>query len=137
MILSKTSQYAIRVLSYMINADLQVFSAHHLIRTLSIPDKYLRQLLTTLSKAGFIKSIRGREGGYVFARNANRIFLSDIIDAVEGMDKYTGCLLGFPECSDDHPCSLHEKWNPIRESLLTFLNNTTLAEVKNDFIRKF
>jgi len=121
----------------MINSDLQVFSAHHLIKTLHIPDKYLRQLLTSLSKAGFIKSIRGREGGYVFARNANRIYLSDIIDAVEGMDKYTGCLLGFPECSDDNPCSLHEKWNPIREQLLRFLTNTTLAEVKNDLIQRF
>ena len=137
MILSKTSQYAIRVLSYMINSELQVFSAYHLIKTLKIPDKYLRQLLTSLCKEGFIKSIRGREGGYVFARNANRIYLSDIIDAVEGMDKYRMCLLGFPDCSDDHPCSLHERWAPIREQLLDFLNNTTLAEVKNSLIQKF
>ena len=137
MILSKTSQYAIRVLSYMINSDLQVFSAQHLIQTLNIPDKYLRQLLTTLSKAGFIKSIRGREGGYVFARNADRIYLFSIIDTVEGMDKYTSCLLGFSECNDNNPCSLHEKWAPIREELLDFLNNTTLAEVKNNHITKF
>lgn len=137
MILSKTSQYAIRVLSYMINSDLQVFSAHHLIKTLGIPDKYLRQLLTTLSKAGFIKSIRGREGGYVFARNANRIHLSEIIEAVEGMDKYQKCLLGFSECDDIHPCSLHEKWAPLREQLLSFLRNTTLIEVKNNDIHKF
>ncbi len=137
MILSKTSQYAIRVLSYMINSDLQVFSAHHLIHTLNIPDKYLRQLLTTLSKAGFIRSIRGREGGYVFAKNANRIYLSAIVDAVEGMDKYTSCLLGFEECDEDNPCSLHEKWAPIRKQMLDFLNNTTLAEVKNNEITKF
>ena len=137
MILSKTSQYAIRVLSYMINSDLQVFSAHHLIKTLGIPDKYLRQLLTNLSKAGFIKSIRGRDGGYVFARNANRIYLSEIIDAVDGMDKYHKCLLGFSECDDGHPCSLHEKWAPLREKLLAFINNTTLIEVKNNQIEKF
>jgi len=137
MTLSKTSQYAIRVLCYMINLDLQVFSAHHLIKTLGIPDKYLRQLLTTLTKAGFIKSILGREGGYVFARNANHTYLADIIEAVEGMDKYQKCLLGFSECDDKHPCSLHERWAPIRDQLLEFLQNTTLAEVKNSDIHKF
>ncbi len=121
----------------MINSDLQVFPAQYLIEKLDIPDKYLRQLLTTLSRKKFIKSIRGRDGGYVFARNANRIYLSEIIDAVEGMEKYRGCLLGFSECKDDHPCSLHKKWAPIREQLLDFLSNTTLAEVKKAHITKF
>ncbi len=137
MILSKTSQYAVRVLSYMVNSDLQVFSAHHLSQALSIPDKYLRQLMTTLAKAGFIRSIRGREGGYVFSRNANRIRLADIIDAVEGMDKYEGCLLGFPACSDEHPCSLHEKWAPLRDQLMYFLRETTLDEIRNPNITRF
>ena len=137
MILSKTSQYAIRVLSYMINSDMQVFSAQYLINNLNIPDKYIRQLLTTLSKKGFIKSIHGGEGGYVFAKNANKIYLVDIIDSVEGTDKYTGCLLGFPECSDGNPCTLHQKWAPVRDQLMDFLQKTTLAEVKNSDIHKF
>ena len=137
MILSKTSQYAIRVLSFMINSDLQVFSAQHLVNNLNIPDKYLRQLLTTLSKRGFIRSIRGREGGYVFLKNANRTHLVEIIDAVEGIDKYTGCLLGFIECTDKNPCTLHKKWAPVRKEFLEFLQTTTLAEIKNRDIKKF
>jgi len=135
--LSKTSEYALRILSFMINSELQVFPARYLVEKLNMPDKYLRRIMTDLSKKGFVKSIHGREGGYVFAKNANKIFLSDVIDSVEGMDKYTGCLLGFKECSDENPCSLHKAYAPIRDKLVAFLSTYTIADLKNADIQKF
>jgi len=66
--LSKTSEYALRVLSFMINSDMQVFSAKYLIDSLNVPDKYLRRLMTDLSKSGFIKSLKGRDGGYILPK---------------------------------------------------------------------
>ncbi|UBM63212.1 Rrf2 family transcriptional regulator [Candidatus Sulfidibacterium hydrothermale] len=135
--LSKTAEYALRILSFMINSEMQVFSARYLAEQLHIPDKYLRRLMTDMAKKGFIKSIQGREGGYVFGKNANAIHLSEIIDAVEGMDKYTGCLLGFQDCSDENPCSLHEAYAPIREQMLNLLNTMTIADLKSKKIKKF
>ena len=93
--------------------------------------------MTDMAKKGFIKSIQGREGGYVFGKSAGTIHLSEIIDAVEGIDKYNRCLLGFDDCSDENPCSLHEAYVPIREQMLTLLNNMTVADLKNNKIRKF
>ena len=135
--LSKTSEYALRILSFMINSDMQVFSARFLIESLDIPDKYLRRLMTDLSKNGFIKSMKGRDGGYIFAKNANNIYLSQVIDAVEGMDRYEGCILGFGDCSDDNPCSLHENYAPIKEQLIQFLSQTTISELKSNKVLKF
>jgi len=135
--LSKTSEYALRILSFMINSDMQVFSARYLIESLDVPDKYLRRLMTDLSKNGFIKSMKGRDGGYVFAKNANKIYLSQVIDAVEGMDRYEGCILGFGDCSDNNPCSLHENYAPIKEQLIQFLSQTTISELKSDKVLKF
>ena len=135
--LSKTSEYALRILSFMINSEKQVFTARYLVERLHIPDKYLRRLMTDLVKNGFIKSIQGREGGYVFAKNADTIHLSEIIDAVEGMDKYTGCLLGFSSCSDDNPCSLHYAYAPIKNQMINLLNTLTLADLKSLKIKKF
>ncbi len=134
---SKTSEYALRILSFMINSDKQVFSARYLADHLNIPQKYLRRLMTDMAKKGFINSIQGREGGFVFGKDANSIHLAEIIDAVEGMDKYTGCLLGFSNCSDENPCSLHEAYVPIREQMLSLLNNMTVADLRNKNIKKF
>ncbi len=121
----------------MINNDMQVFTAKYLIDALNVPDPYLRRLMTDLSKKGFIKSLQGRDGGYVFAKNANKIYLSQVVDAVEGMEKYQGCILGFGECSDDHPCSLHTKYAPIKDELISFLLTTTISELKSPEVYKF
>jgi Rrf2 family protein len=135
--LSKTSEYALRVLSFMINSDTEMFSAKFLIKKLDVPDKYLRRLMTDLSKNGFIRSVQGRDGGYVFAKSATDIYLSQVVDAVEGMDKYQGCILGFGKCSDDNPCSLHTKYAPIRNDLIHFLSSTTISELKSKDVLKF
>lgn len=135
--LSKTSEYSLRILSYMINSDMQVFTAKHLVKTLNVPDKYLRRLMTDMSKKGFIKSIQGREGGYVFAKNANRIYLSDVVDAVEGIERYKGCIMGHETCSDENPCSLHKTYAPVRDHLVSFLSNTTILELKDNTIIKY
>ncbi len=121
----------------MINSDMQVFTAKHLAEVLTIPDKYLRRLMTDMSKKGFIKSIQGREGGYVFAKNASKIYLSDVVDAVEGIERYNGCIMGHETCSDENPCSLHNTYAPIRDHLISFLLNTTIAELKDINISKF
>jgi len=135
--LSKTSEYTLRILSFMVNSDLQVFSAKYLIDSLDIPGKYLRHLMTKMSKKGFIKSIQGREGGYVFAKNASKIYLSDVIDSVEGMDKYNGCLMGFENCSDENPCGLHNLYSPVRQNIVDFLSSTKIQDLKNINIQKF
>lgn len=49
-----------------------------------IPQNYLEQLLVVLRKAGLVTSIRGAHGGYLLAKNANEIFVKDILIALEG-----------------------------------------------------
>ena len=135
--LSKTSEYALRILSFMINSDTDIISAKFLIKKLDVPDKYLRQLMTNLSKKGFIKSIQGRDGGYVFAKDTDSIYISEVIDSVEGLNKYHGCILGFSECSDKNPCTLHAKYAPIKNELIRFFSTTTISELKNKDVLKF
>ncbi len=136
--LSKTSQYAIRVISFMAYDNRQIYPASVLVKKLKISDKYLKRLLTTLSKHGIVRSIQGRYGGFVLDKKPENIFIYDIVAAVENIEKYYGCILGFSECSDENPCPLHEKWAPIRDELINLLKNTSIADVvKNPKIMKF
>ena len=57
---SKTTSYAISVLSFMARHQGEMYSAKKLHEILEIPWPYLRQLLTSLSKSGFLKGTRGR-----------------------------------------------------------------------------
>ena len=74
-------------------------SAAYLHEKLQIPYPYLRQILTSLTKSGFIHSTRGRTGGYTFSKDLKDISLADILsvtDELEGMNK---CILGFTKLS--------------------------------------
>lgn len=129
MFITKTSEYALRILTYMAINGEKMLSAESLFNELRIPKRYLMRLLTDLSKSGLIKSTRGRNGGYVFARPKETIFFSEIIDAVEGLQAFDGCVLGNPVCPVEKPCVMHKMWEKPRLAFLQTIKTTTLADL--------
>jgi len=127
--LSKTSEYALRILIFMAKEPDKMYTAKQLIEELKVSDKYLRRLMTDLSKSGFIQSVQGREGGYTFIKSINEIFLFDVIDSVEGMDKLNSCVLGFEKCSCTNPCAMHDTWQHVRAELNKVFRETTLSNM--------
>ena len=126
---SKTTSYAISVLSFMAKHEGEKYSAKKLNEILEIPWPYLRQLLTSLSKSGFIYSTQGRNGGFQLNKPADQIVLAEIIDSVEGLKVLGTCIMGFKECPFDHTCAMHDVWEETRNSILKVLNQTTLDQL--------
>jgi Rrf2 family protein len=124
---SKTTSYAISVLSFMARHQETKYSAKKLNELLDIPWPYLRQLLTSLSKSGFIYSTQGRSGGFQLNKAPQHIVMAEIIDSIEGMDVFNTCIMGFKNCPFDHTCAMHEIWDDSRKNILNMLNTTTLA----------
>lgn len=136
--LSNTAQYAIRILSYMAYEGKELYPASDIYAKLKISDKYLKRILTTLSTHQIIVSIQGRYGGFKLAKRIDEINLYEIVEAVDHVEKYFGCVLGFDECSDENPCSLHYKWGPLKDEILNFLESTSMQDVmKNPNLLKF
>jgi Rrf2 family iron-sulfur cluster assembly transcriptional regulator len=127
--LSQTTEYALRALALMSQDERATYSSTLLHRRLGIPRKYLQQLLTSLAKSGLIKSVRGRNGGYAFARNIKRIHLSEIVAAVEGFERTPSCLFGFKECPLDSPCAMHDRWAGSQTTLIKALSTTRLSDL--------
>ena len=127
---SKTTSYALSVLSFLADHEGEMFSAKKLNEILEIPWPYLRQLLTKLSKSGFIYSTLGRNGGFQLQKPADQILLAEIIDSVEGLNVLGTCIMGFKKCAFNHTCAMHEVWEETRESILKVLKNTSLAQLK-------
>ena len=136
MILNKTTEYALTILGFMAVSEEEIFSAEYMHEKLDIPRRYLRKLLTDLSKLGFINSAKGRKGGFVFAKPLEEINLSLIIRTVEGMEVMGNCILGHHNCKEDQPCVMHETWLEARSKMLDTLSNTTLKELKERTISK-
>jgi len=129
--LSKTAQYAIRILSFMAVKKLPLYPTSLLVKELQISDKYLKHLMTSMAKAGLVMSIRGRHGGFKLIKSPNEISLNEIINAVEKKEKYDGCILGFDQCSDESPCAVHKEWSKVKQEMDLLFNQIMLETIVN------
>jgi Rrf2 family protein len=127
--LSKTTQYALRLMSFMASRNELQYTTEELHEQLGIPKQYLRRLMTGLSKKGLLRSGAGRKGGFSLARKASEIFLSEILDVVEERQVLQSCIFGFEHCFLEKKCPMHDKWAEARISILNILKNTSLAEM--------
>jgi Rrf2 family protein len=126
---TKTTSYSLNILTYMANHSNESMSAEYLHLQLGIPYQYLRQILTKLSRTGFINSSRGRRGGFELKRDISTIYIADVIEAMEGLDGFYKCILGFQECPFDNKCAIHNLWDESRNNILNILKQTSLANL--------
>ncbi len=130
---TKTSKYAIRVLTYITSHnDREYFSVNYLHKTLNIPYKYLGQLMLKLTQAGFVVSSMGKKGGYKISPSKDSIYLFEIIKAIEGLEHFNQCILGLPGCSDQNPCSVHKYWKEFQEQILNMLQEVSIKKLTED-----
>ncbi|HMS58063.1 MAG TPA: Rrf2 family transcriptional regulator [Tepidiformaceae bacterium] len=95
-----------------------------------IPEQYLDQLLTTLRKAGFIRSLRGPAGGHELIRDPATIRVREVIESLEG-SLAPVAWLDEPAEATDHPhqCGQREIWERIREATSAILDAYTVADL--------
>lgn len=95
-----------------------------------VPEQYLDQLLTTLRKAGFIRSLRGPSGGHELARAPAAISVLDVIEALEGSLSPVSWLDDPPETTDHpHQCGQRQIWERIRAATSEILASYTIADL--------
>ena len=127
--LFKSSEYAVRCLVYMATSCPGLCPVQKLSDELSIPFKFLGRLMGRLREAGFVESVRGKNGGYRIAKPLSDIRLEQIVDTVEGLENYDRCILGFERCDEDNPCPMHEFWTGPRASIQQMMADVTLADM--------
>jgi len=128
--LSKSSQYAIRILAYMANhKDSKLLNATELSETLLIPYKFLTKIMTEVVKSGLVISIRGRDGGYSFAKPPSEIKVNEILNIFHDSVKEEQCILGIGFCNGMCKCALHDQWMEPKLLLQKMFRESTLEEI--------
>lgn len=98
---------------------------------LSIP--YAAKLLMILKKAGLVKAVRGRNGGYMLAKSPDQIVLKEVFDALGEpafspmhCDKHSGLL---ENCVHQGDCRVREIWQTFGALLGQIMDRITLADL--------
>lgn len=95
----------------------------------SVPEAYLEQLLIVLRRAGFIRSVRGPQGGHALIRDPYDIKLSQAVIALEGDLSPIDCLDEGSACSKAGGCAQRCVWEAVRQAVEQVLDGVTIGEL--------
>jgi Rrf2 family protein len=98
---------------------------------LSIPN--VAKLMRVLRIGGLVQSERGQAGGYMLARPAHQIIVSDVLDILGGRffsDQFCERHAGRQQvCAHVVDCSLRVLWNTVEQSVRDVLGKTKLSDL--------
>lgn len=100
--------------------------------TQNIPKHFLSKILQLLVKNKLLISMRGPNGGFRLSRDPEKICLLDVVEAIDGLDIFNQCGIGFRECDDTSPCPIHEEYKNSRETVFNLFKNKTLCGLAGD-----
>jgi len=131
--ISTRTEYGIRILVTLarVGEDDACLSLTAIAKRERLPHAYLEQLVGDLRRAGLVTATRGQSGGYRLARPAAEIAMTDAVRALEGPLLEMPCAGAddLEHCDRPQPCSVHEIFQRVYESLSATLGATNLAEV--------
>lgn len=131
MIYSKSSQYAIRSVSYLaVQPKETLCRLENIATNEGIPRHFLAKIMQRLVKKRLVRSSKGINGGFCLSIPAEKVTLYMIVDAIDDVAlSINDCILGRGSCSEDTRCSLHEYWKGLRTKQIEFLHNVTVADI--------
>jgi len=104
-----------------------------LAKKLDIPQKFLESVLLELQKGGFLKSKRGKEGGYSLAKAPAAISLGELVRHIDGPIEPIACVDDcYKGCSDLPTCGMRKVWQKVTLETNKILDNVTIEDLISD-----
>ncbi len=130
--LSTKGEYASRaMLELSVRSEEGPLHAHEISEAQNIPLRFLEQILLQLKRAGYVKSRKGREGGYQLSKPPSKITVAEVIRVMDGPLAPIDCVsvIAHEPCPMERTCGLRWLWKEVRDSVAEILERTTFAEL--------
>lgn len=95
--------------------------------------KYMEQIMPLLTKAGYVRSYRGNNGGYMLARKPEEYTVGDILRTTEGSMAPIACIEDRPNrCPRCEECTTLPFWEGLWKVINEYTDRYTLADLMED-----
>ena len=94
-----------------------------------IPKSFIAKIFQNLAKAGLVRSNRGSGGGFTLVKQAGKITVLEVIEAIEGRIAFQRCLEEEPKCEHFGGCALCGLFEQAQDRVKEVFSNTTLADL--------
>lgn len=129
MMVSTKGRYALRIMVDLAeNQDGGPVSLKDIAERENIGIKYLEIIVSSLNKNGLLKSVRGKNGGYMLNREPREYTISSILNAAEGSLAPVACV-GDGDCEQQSSCKTYTLWKELDDVIEDFLSSKTLQDI--------
>ncbi|MHC4251972.1 MAG: RrF2 family transcriptional regulator [Planctomycetota bacterium] len=94
-----------------------------------IPEQYLRQIFMPLKRAGIVKAVRGKNGGYLLGRKPEKISALDVVRAMGELLEPVFCVGTPSKCRRVGECPTHPLWCKLADAMRQALSTTSVAQL--------
>ena len=129
--ISTKGRYALRLMiDLAMNSVGEPVSLEDVAKRQGISEKYLEQIISVLNRAGYVKSIRGAQGGYLLRRAPEEYTVGMILRLTEGSLAPVTCVE-----DGDFPCERQENcvtvilWKKINDAINSVVDSITLQDL--------
>ena len=131
MMVSTRGRYALRVMIDLAEHNNGKFiPLKDIAERQEISEKYLEQIISSLKKAGYVKSLRGAQGGYMLRRPPKEYTVGMILRLTEGTLAPVSCLKDDAvPCDRAGDCCTLPIWKGLAELVDKYFDSMTLKEV--------
>jgi Rrf2 family protein len=136
---AKKTEYGLRamVCLALMGGQKQAVALPAIAQSEQIPEQFLDQIFAKLRRAGFIKSQRGVNGGYLLSRPPEKISIGELVRVLEGSLSPIGCVTEENSdpgdfCGRFSACHTRNVWLRVMNAITHALDSLTLAEVMHD-----
>jgi len=134
--LTTFSDYALRVLMYAAAAGERLITIEETAKTYNVSRAHLMKVVNILTRAGYLKGIRGRAGGFTLAKPPEAINLGAVVRATEPDFALVECFSTGSQCIISRRCQLPGVLNEALNAFISTFDRYTLADImltKRDF----
>ena len=92
---------------------------------------FLEQIFLKLKKNEIVKSIRGKQGGYILSKKPSEIKLNNIFDAIDERVKTVQCKKESKKSCNgkSSKCVTHDLWNELETHINSFFEQKSLEDL--------
>lgn len=129
--ISTKGRYALRLmLDIALNSADKPVSIKEAASRQKISDKYLEQIISILNNAGYVRSIRGPQGGYLLKKKPDEYTVGMILRLTEGSLAPVSCAEEDADtCERMADCPTVIIWKKLSDAINNVVDNITLADL--------
>ncbi|MCI8692284.1 MAG: Rrf2 family transcriptional regulator [Lachnospiraceae bacterium] len=129
--ISTKGRYATRImLDLALNDTGECIKLKDIAARQGISEKYLEQIISVLHKGGYVKSVRGAQGGYRLAKDPGECTVGMILRLTEGSMAPVACLEdGTKECERCDTCETLAVWKALYDAVNGVIDGVTIADL--------